>query len=238
MAPVPYNSVLTRLAPRRHAPHSANRLTAHKHRDERFMFYAHQPIPTVRLHTILSLVLLIPVLGTAAPIVLDFESLSDLESVTTQLPGLTFTETIALEAGISLNEFEFPPASGDLVVSDDFGPIEILFTTPVTSFAGFFTYLVPLTVSAFSATDTLVDSASSLFATNLALSGDPGSSPNELLEVSHAPGISRVLIEGDPFGASFTLDDARYEVVPEPGTAVLLLLGLSFILGTRHKITG
>ena len=189
----------------------------------------------LRLHILVLLVLLVAVPAIPAPVVLDFESLSDLESVTNQFPGLTFTETIALEAGISLNEFEFPPVSGNLVVSDDFGPIEIFFGTPVISFGGFFTYLVPLTLFAFDGTDTLVATEFSLFSTNLALSGDVGSSPNEFLSVFHGAGISRVLIEGDPFGASFTLDDATYEVIPEPGSLWLFAGGLfAFVCGRRY----
>ena len=39
---------------------------------------------------------------------LDFESLSDLESVTNQFSGVTFANAVALTAGISLNEFDFP----------------------------------------------------------------------------------------------------------------------------------
>ncbi len=175
--------------------------------------------------------LALPAALSAAPIVLDFESLSDLEAVTTQFAGLTFTNTISLEAGISLNEFEFPPASGNLVVSDDFGPIEIAFANPISYFGGLFTYLVPLTLSAFDTAGAPVDSRMSLFASNLALSGDGGSAPNELLAVSFGGGFSRVRIEGDAFGGSFTLDDAAFEpvtdqVIPEPETISLLLLGL------------
>lgn len=98
--------------------------------------------------------------------VIDFESLGDLESVTGQFPGLTFSSTISLTAGISLNEVDFPPHSGVVVVSDDGGPIQIVFASPVLSFSGYFTYVVPLTVEAFDASDTPVALALSLFAAN------------------------------------------------------------------------
>src|ERR1035437_846057 len=85
---------------------------------------------------------------------LDFESLTSLEVVTTQFPGLTFSNTITLTAGISLNELDFPPRSGVNVVSDDGGPISILFSTPMLSFSGYFTYIVPLSLEAFDSSDT------------------------------------------------------------------------------------
>ena len=61
----------------------------------------------------------------AGAAVIDFEILASLESVTSQFAGLTFSNSTTLTAGISLNEFDFPPHSGDNVVSDDGGPITI-----------------------------------------------------------------------------------------------------------------
>jgi hypothetical protein len=108
------------------------------------------------------------------------------------------------------------------------------------SFGGFFTYFVPVRLSAYDSADALVDSTMSLFATNLALSGDPASAPNELIQISFGGGISRVLIEGDLFGASFTLDDATYEhiavsEVPEPATFWLLLSAGVLVLGPGSR---
>ena len=169
---------------------------------------------------ILCLVLLTPAWADT----LDFESLADLDPVTNQFAGLTFSNTIALASGAiggSLAEFEFPPMSGDVVVSDDFAPITIDFDAPVTNFRGFFTYVVPLTLEAFDASDSLVASAVSLFSINTVITGDAGSSPNELLELMWGAGISRVVITGDAFGNSFTLDDAEFFGTPETATAVL-----------------
>jgi hypothetical protein len=64
---------------------------------------------------------------------IDFESLSDSEIVTTQYAGVgvTFSNATALTAGISLNEFDFPPNSGVNVVYDEGGPMTISFDIPV-----------------------------------------------------------------------------------------------------------
>jgi hypothetical protein len=165
---------------------------------------------------------------SAAPIVLDFEELSSEELVTTQYPGLTFSNAIVLTAGISLNEFDFPPVSGANVLSDNGGPIEIAFASPILSFAAFFTYAALLTITAFDASHNAVATVTSAFSSNLAL--DPGSTPNEYLGLMALGGIWTVSISGDPFGGSFTLDDLTINsndttTVPEPATLSLLLLG-------------
>jgi hypothetical protein len=105
--------------------------------------------------------------------------------------------------------------------------MSITFSSPVQSFGGYFTYAESLTLDAFGIGNTLLASMTSPFSNNEAHSGVPGSSPNELLQVSSLSGISRVTIMGDPVGGSFVLDDATYTVavtgVPEPGTLWLML---------------
>jgi len=190
--------------------------------------------------------ILLVVAGTslrAGTVTLDFEGFSDSTILTNQYSGLgaTFSNTIIFTAGISLNEFELPPQSGVNVAFDNNGPISISFTNPVLSFGGFFTYAVPLTLAAFDATSTQVGSAMSAFNSNLALSGDAGSSPNEFLQVSSAGGISSVTITGDPGGGSFAMDDATFSTagsstVPEPNTLGLIFLGSMIFIGFRRRL--
>ncbi len=191
-----------------------------------------------RWSTIVFLLLSVPFLQ-AATINLNFEGFPDGTNLTTQYPGLTFSNTQILTAGIGLNEFEFPPHSGTNVASDNGGPISILFATPTNTFSGDFTYTVPLTLKGFNGAGTQVASATSKFGNNLAClagppcSGQAGSSPNELLSVSSLSGISRVTITGDLAGGSFVLDDATITsspstAVPEPST--FLLSGSAFVL--------
>lgn len=183
---------------------------------------------------------LLAMLGTsyavADTVVIDFETRTDGDPVTTQYPGSTFSNATALTAGIWLNEFEFPPRSGTNVVFDDSGPITIEFLNPIVSFGGYFTYLEPLTLTAYDAGNNPIASASSLFNSNLALSGDPGSSPNELLQVVAAAGIREVIIAADPAGGSFVLDDATITTstaVPEPSTRALFILAIVGMVGIR-----
>jgi hypothetical protein len=177
----------------------------------------------------------------AALVTLDFEGLPDSTILTTQYPGLTFSNAIVLAAGISLNEFEFPPHSGTNIASDNNGPMSIMFSSPITSFSGYFTYAEPLTLQALNAASVQVAVAVSAFSNNEALSGDAGSSPNEFLQVSSAGGISSLTITGDLAGGSFVLDDATFtsgsSTVPEPNSLALFLSGSIIIvtLGSRRK---
>ena len=104
--------------------------------------------------------------------VINFDALSDSDIVTNQFSGLTFSNTIVLTSGISLNEFEFPPHSGGNVISDNGGPISINFATPMSDVGAYFTYLSGLNLSFFDSANALVGTATSTFSSNIALSGD------------------------------------------------------------------
>lgn len=163
-------------------------------------------------------------------IVINFESLADLESVTTQFPGITFSNATVLTAGISLNEFEFPPKSGVNVAFDDGGPITIAFASPVSVVSAAVTYLTPVTLTGYDSSLNPVAIDTSDFTSNTALSGDPGSSPNELMFVKSAAGFSKVTFAGDFFGGSLTIDDVT---VPVPATLLLVAVGVAGALSWK-----
>lgn len=184
--------------------------------------------------------LTIPSRSFADPISINFDSLSEFDPVTTQLPGLTFSNATVLTSGSSLNDIEFPPHSGQNVIFDDGGPMSIAFSSPVFGVGGFFTYLAPLTLSAYDASSNLIASITSSYLSNLALSGDSGSLPNELLTLTSLAGISSLTISGDSAGGSFVLDDLTFDntppvSTPEPTTLVLLGMGLVTAWGVRRR---
>lgn len=167
--------------------------------------------------------------ASASVVVYGFDGFPDSTALTGQFAGLSFSHATVINAGATLNDAEFPPRSGDGVVVDDGGAISITFAAPVFSVGGYFTYVSGLSLSAFDGASNLLGTRNSLFATNLLASGDPGSSPNEMLSFASAGGlIARVVITGDAAGTSFVLDDLTVDVgntVPEPQT-LLLALGL------------
>ena len=191
-----------------------------------------QPVRTLGRLLVLALSLQGAVWATT---VINFEQFNDSEILTTQIPGLTFTNTTILTAGISLDEFEFPPHSGSNVASDNGGPITITFSSLVSFFDGYFTYAEPLTLDGFGSANNLLASVNSQFSSNLALSGDPGSSPNEFLQISSPAGFTQVTITGDPNGGSFVMDDISFGSVPEPGSYALLLLGTAALVAFRVR---
>ena len=157
-----------------------------------------------------------------ADLVINFEGLADGELVTTQFSGqgVTFSgQTVALQAGVSLNEFVFPPHSGVTLVSSDLGQINVAFSQPQASVGGFFTHASPVTLTAFNAQNVAVASQT--------VTGDNtvfgSNSPNEFVSTSSAAGITSVTIVGTP--TQFSLDDLTLTTAPEPDLA-LVGLGL------------
>lgn len=178
---------------------------------------------------------------------IDFESVSDNTGfgvpITNQFAGLgvTFNNATAITAGISLNELEFPPQSGETVASNlANGVMRLLFAVPVKDVAGYFTYnttSIGLVLSAYDVSDNLIGTATSTFLNNRGDSlGDLGSTPNEQLKISGVGAIARLDI--DPNGGDFVLDDFEatpaLASVPEPGALWLLAGGLMALLGWKH----
>lgn len=180
----------------------------------------------------------------ANAIMIDFETISDGTVVTNQYSnlGVSFSGATTITAGMTLNELEFPPHSGANVVFDDGSPIMISFSFPVTQIGGYFTYTTPVTVAAYDLSGSILESTTSVFSSNLALSGDPGSSPNEFLQVESSSPIYTLVIQGDLAGYSFTLDDFTFtgtspiQPTPEPGTLILMAGALVAVFSVRKAL--
>lgn len=183
---------------------------------------------------VISLIVSIP----AQAYIIDFDNLADLDPVTNQYSGfgVSFSNATVLTAGLSLNELEFPPLSGQNVVFDDGGPITIDFLALVTDAGGYFTYNTALTISAYDSFNNLIGTIDSGVSSNFISSGSliP---PNEYLHIAFAGGISQLVITGGAEGGSFTLDDftaTPVTPVPEPSMLLLLGSGLMGLAGLRR----
>lgn len=144
--------------------------------------------------TLCTLVLASPRAGAAT--VFDFEAYGDLDPVTSLIVGVDLSNAVAMVAGQSLNELDFPPRSGTTVVIDTGGPIAIDFAVPVVSVGAWFTYVTGLTLTAFDAAFNVLGTDLSQFGANGATAGDPGSTPNEWLGFVSSTDIRRVTISG------------------------------------------
>ncbi len=87
-------------------------------------------------------VLLFGAVQSVSATTIDFEGLNDGDAVTTQFAaqGVIMSNSTVLTAGASLNEFEFPPASGINVAVDDGGPLTLTFSVPI-QFSGWLFHL-------------------------------------------------------------------------------------------------
>jgi hypothetical protein len=162
---------------------------------------------------------------------INFEGLADLTSVTNQYSAqdVSFSNSTVLTAGISLNEFEFPPLSGQNVVFDDAGAMRIDFGLTTYDWAAYFTYTAPLTIRAWDASNNLLGIVNSAYSENFVTSAN---APNEQLSFASLGGFRSITIEGSATGGSFVMDNMSYttedapNAVPEPGTMLLLASGL------------
>ncbi len=186
---------------------------------------------------LLSLAILTSISSKADIITLNFEGLPDGTPIgnTYAAQGALFMNATAITAGLSLNEFEFPPRSGENVATDSGGPIDISFSALISSFSAYFTYTTPVDIIAFNSADQQVGQAISLFSANYVSSGNP---PNELIQVAFASGIDHIVITGNPTGGSFVMDDVTFNnsvsASPEPGTLISLGIGL-FTVGMFRR---
>lgn len=177
----------------------------------------------VLLSTFLFVCLFISVPAQAT--LVTFEGLSDNLSLSNEISGLTFNGATVLTAGLSLNEFDFPPKSGDNVAAALTNLLEVTFAGLMDTVGGYFTYADSLTFSIYDTNGGLLASIQSAGTSNL------GS--NELITLS-GQGIALLRINSN---SNFTLDDLSYSnasvPVPEPATILLFVIGIMGLGASR-----
>jgi hypothetical protein len=172
--------------------------------------------------------------------ILTFEGIGD-NTTLGVYGGVTWQNAVVVSAGISLNELDFPPRSGVNVVVDEGVPINGslymsgALSIPAHEIGGYFTYTVPITLTAFDVHGAIVGTANSAGNANFATSGT-GLDPNEQLKITipgNVDSIASFSIAGDTLnGSSFVMDDffTASQAVPEPSaTTSSVLIGTSLI---------
>lgn len=161
---------------------------------------------------------------------IDFESFNDNTSLADQITGISFTDATVFTAGVSLNEFDFPPSSGMNVVASGLagagsGILSMTFDTAMSKVGGFFTFADQLSLQAFDLNHNLLGSTQSVASNVL------GSWEDLSISLS---GISYLTITG---ASQFTLDDLTFEAqpVPEPATLLLFASGVLMYAVARKK---
>jgi hypothetical protein len=147
-----------------------------------------------------------------ASIIIDFEDRADMETVTMQYNGLgaSFTNAQALTAGLSLNEFEFPPHSGTNVVANTAATLRVdSVGLEWSSVGGYLTGSSIVTFTAFAADNSVLGTASTA-GPNTSSGSFP---PNEFLSLSF-PNIDYVTFSGP---SDFSLDDFTFQQAAPPG---------------------
>jgi hypothetical protein len=179
-------------------------------------------------------------LARAAPtIVIDFESLADLEVVDDQFLalGADFGATASiLMLGTSLNP-DFPPNSGNNVIYDDptlgTGIIRVdAVGSPWAMAGGYVTGNTDVTLTAYASDGTVLGSASTGGANYIG--AGTGLLPNIFLSVA-VPGIAYV--EFSDTGNTYTVDDFTLQAIPAPGAIVLGGIGIGLIGWLRRRRT-
>ena len=160
----------------------------------------------------------------------DFEGFADGDLLTTEIPGLTFSDATVLTAGVSLNEFNFPPHSGSNLIATFGGLLTVKFDSPVNLVSGFISYAdaAGVNLSLYDINNLLL--ADGLFASPV---GQYGIVSNLFISLGSSNVRSMVLSLNSAIPDSpFTFDDFSYLSIPEPATILLISLG---VLGINYS---
>ena len=159
---------------------------------------------------------------------ISFDGLPDKIAVgdTYASSGIHFAHGIALTAGVSLNEIQFPPHSGTGVLADDGSTIVVTFDSAASAISAYFAHLNQLTFTAFDAGGGLLGTYSS------PLSSFTGGTEQLSLGFS---GVSELDISTQTPG-TYMLDDLSFQTgstpsgVPDSGSTLRLLAQAGFVL--------
>ncbi|MFZ4700788.1 MAG: hypothetical protein ACOYMG_12125 [Candidatus Methylumidiphilus sp.] len=156
----------------------------------------------------------------SASTTLNFEGLADSAAVTNPYSGITFSNTVALTAGFSLNQTDYPPHSGAGVVGDDGnGPMGIVFSNPADDVSAWFTFGSLLTINAYGANGSFLGSVNSGASNNF----------GSVVQIAMGyQGIGSLQIAGAVPG-TFVMDDLSFTSSTVPIPAAVWMVGSALV---------
>lgn len=170
---------------------------------------------------------------------INFEGISDsfLIEHMYAAQGVRFANAISLTAGFSLNEIDYPPHSGVMVVGDTGAPMEMSFFSPVSAWSAWFTWSAPLTIDVYS-DPYFTNLLGSIITTgsNLGFSQQVG-----LICLSNLTFQSIQILDSAPGSQGMIMDDLSFTPagtqppIPEPSTLVLLGTACAAALSRIHR---
>lgn len=170
---------------------------------------------------------------------IDFETIADQVAVGNSYAadGVIFNNALSLTAGFSLNEFDYPPHSGVRAVGDSGGPMEMVFTNPITAFSGWFTWAAPIEL------DIYLDNNFTLFLGSIITTSDNLGFSQQVGLIDLAGTFQSIrILELDPSSQGMIMDDLSFTPaetpVPEPSTLVLLGTACAAALSRLRRSTG
>lgn len=183
----------------------------------------------------------IPFLMLSTPgraVTINFETLPDSYDVGSFYHasyGVDFQSAISLTAGYSLDQIDFPPHSGIMVVGDnvanDGDPMVLTFVNPVNHISAYFAYGSQLTFSAYNSNNILIETY--VTPVDFYLGAD------QFISLS-ASGVSRLDIAGAT-ADSFIMDDLSFTQnmpanIPDGGATITMVgIGMVFLLLMRER---
>lgn len=175
--------------------------------------------------------------GAVTTVGIDFESLAELEGVTTQFAaqGITFANAQVLVAGSLLNEIDFPPSSGTRVITGlGAGPITIAFAQPAESVRVDFVSADMATLRYFDSSNVLISQTG--IGPNLGSPNFAGltSFPAKIAKVTvaNADGNANALVLDNLI---VRLDVPETPAVPEPSAFLAMACGLVTVAASLRR---
>lgn len=170
--------------------------------------------------------------GASANLI-DFDNLEDFAVATSGISGVDIEGLVALSAGLSLNEFQFPPRSGSIAATNESSEVIFVFGPRIFSFSAYFSYVEPFQLFAYGVNGENLGIFPSAKNSHFADGDSLVNFIHEEIKIFAEEPISKIIISSDST-YSYVVDDVTFShvtQVPELSTSMYFIFGLTLISG-------